>query len=188
MCDMMCLQALCMLTPWKTSTRLTYSKVCSTLPEEERFSRSTTRRPRATQRERHSGSTLRNIAARYSTHAMIERCNQLIIGGTTTCLIKAGLPSCYGHLQHSSHGSTKPMGKTMDTSVSRRKVSLRRSGDFQSKFNQKGCSIPTMGRHGSNRDLRWIQVASRLRVERRISSVGGDKLWMGGLEDVIKQL
>ncbi len=29
------------------------------------------------------------------TNGIIERCNQLIIGGTTTCLIAAGLPPCY---------------------------------------------------------------------------------------------
>ena len=29
------------------------------------------------------------------TNGIIERCNQLIIGGTATCLIEAGLPPCY---------------------------------------------------------------------------------------------
>ena len=29
------------------------------------------------------------------TNAIIERCNQLVSGGTSTCLIAAGLPPCY---------------------------------------------------------------------------------------------
>ncbi len=29
------------------------------------------------------------------TNGIIERCNQLIIGGTATCLIEAGLPPCF---------------------------------------------------------------------------------------------